>query len=195
MIFRLEAVPESIVRRYFLQVPALLNLRFPGSHMPICSTDVPMIQHFTERSNRIMRRLNARLSRSNDHISVHRSKVSPPTAPRGVPSMPGVPGVGGGHPRGPPVGAERRGRWTDHVGAFGSLHRQGHHRELLGVISTVMLMATAGRQILIGNSALLASSSILPRPQPSTAARIKPRMAKRRRSRASGGWSCWQGVT
>ena len=39
MIFRLEAVPESIVRRYFLQVPALLNLRFPGSHMPVCSTE------------------------------------------------------------------------------------------------------------------------------------------------------------
>ena len=74
---------------------------------------------------------------------VHRSKVSPPTAPRGVP---GVPGVGGGHPRGPPVGAERRGRWTDCVGASRSLHRQGHHRELLGVISTVVLMATACRQ-------------------------------------------------
>ena len=39
MIFRLEAVPESTVRRYFLQVPALLNLRFPGSHMPVCNTD------------------------------------------------------------------------------------------------------------------------------------------------------------
>jgi hypothetical protein len=39
MIFRLEAVPESIVRRYFLQVPALLNLRFPGSRMlPVGST-------------------------------------------------------------------------------------------------------------------------------------------------------------
>ena len=38
MIFRLEAVPESTVRRYFLQVPALLNLRFPGSRMPVGST-------------------------------------------------------------------------------------------------------------------------------------------------------------
>lgn len=123
-----------------------------------------------------MRRLDARLSRSNDHISVHRSQISPPTAPRGVP---GVLGVGGGHPRGPPVGAERRGRWMDCVGASGSLHRQGHHRELLGVMSTVdVLMATAGRPILIGNSALLASISILPRSQPSTAARIKPRMKK-----------------
>ena len=38
MIFRLEAVPESIIRRYFLQVPTLLNLRFPGSRMPVGST-------------------------------------------------------------------------------------------------------------------------------------------------------------
>jgi len=38
MIFRLEAVPESTVRRYFLQVSALLNLRFPGSRMPVGST-------------------------------------------------------------------------------------------------------------------------------------------------------------
>ena len=46
-------------------------------------------------------------------ITAHRaqsSKVSPPTAPRGVP---GVPRVGGGHPRGPLVGAERHSRWTD----------------------------------------------------------------------------------
>jgi hypothetical protein len=40
MIFLFEAVPESIVRRYFLQVPALLNLRFPGSRMPVGSTDL-----------------------------------------------------------------------------------------------------------------------------------------------------------
>jgi hypothetical protein len=33
-----EALPKSIVRRYFLQVPALLNLRFPGSRMPVGST-------------------------------------------------------------------------------------------------------------------------------------------------------------
>jgi hypothetical protein len=38
MIFRLAAVPEQTVRRYFLQVPALLNLRFPGSRMPFWST-------------------------------------------------------------------------------------------------------------------------------------------------------------
>jgi hypothetical protein len=30
MIFLFEAVPESIVHRYFLQVPALLNLPVPG---------------------------------------------------------------------------------------------------------------------------------------------------------------------
>ena len=49
MIFRLEAVPESIVRRYFLQVPALLNLRFPGSHMPVCSTGVRQMPRFACR--------------------------------------------------------------------------------------------------------------------------------------------------
>ena len=38
MIFRLEAVPESIVHQYFLQVLALLNLRFPGSRIPVGST-------------------------------------------------------------------------------------------------------------------------------------------------------------
>jgi hypothetical protein len=39
MIFLFEAVPEQTVRRYFLQVPARLNLRFPGSRMPVGSTD------------------------------------------------------------------------------------------------------------------------------------------------------------
>jgi hypothetical protein len=51
MIFLFEALPESIVRRYFLQVPALLNLRFPGSHMPVGSTDtlnVSQIRPFIE---------------------------------------------------------------------------------------------------------------------------------------------------
>jgi hypothetical protein len=43
MIFRLEAVPESTVRRYFLQVPALLNLRFPGLRMPVGSTVTKLI--------------------------------------------------------------------------------------------------------------------------------------------------------
>jgi hypothetical protein len=38
MICRIEAIPEQTVRRYFLQVPALLNLRFPGSRMPVGST-------------------------------------------------------------------------------------------------------------------------------------------------------------
>jgi hypothetical protein len=32
MIFLFEALPESNVRRYFLQVLEQLNLRFPGSH-------------------------------------------------------------------------------------------------------------------------------------------------------------------
>ena len=39
MIFRLEAVPESIVRRYFLQVLVSWIYWFPGSHMPVCSTE------------------------------------------------------------------------------------------------------------------------------------------------------------
>jgi hypothetical protein len=39
MIFLFEAVPESIVRRYFLQVKKLTFKRAPGSRMPFCSTD------------------------------------------------------------------------------------------------------------------------------------------------------------
>ena len=38
MIFRLEAVPESTVRRYFLQVLVSWIYRFPGSRMPVGST-------------------------------------------------------------------------------------------------------------------------------------------------------------
>jgi hypothetical protein len=131
-----------------------------------------------------MRCLNARLSCSNHDIWVHHSQVEPPTAARGVP---GVSRAGGGHPRGPPVGAERRGRWRGRVGATGSPHRKGHRRGLSGVIATVnlVLVATAGRPISIDISALLASSNILPRPQSFTVARIKPCTGGRRRSRAS----------
>ena len=39
MIFRLEAVPESTVRRYFLQVLVSWIYRFPGSRMPVGSTE------------------------------------------------------------------------------------------------------------------------------------------------------------
>ena len=92
----------------------------------------------------------ALFSCSNRHIyiSAHRSQISPPTAVEAVRDVPGVRGVGGGHPRGPPIGAEWRGRWVDYVGATGSLHRHGHHMGLLGVISTVVLMATACMPIL-----------------------------------------------
>jgi hypothetical protein len=38
MIFRLEAVPEQTVRRYFLQVKKLTFKRAPGSQLPLCST-------------------------------------------------------------------------------------------------------------------------------------------------------------
>ena len=38
MIFRLEAVLESIVRRYFLQVPALLNSLVSGFTVRVANT-------------------------------------------------------------------------------------------------------------------------------------------------------------
>jgi hypothetical protein len=41
MIFRLEAISEQTVRRYFLQVKKLTFKRAPGSHMPFCSTALP----------------------------------------------------------------------------------------------------------------------------------------------------------
>ena len=40
MIFRLEAVPESIVRRYFLQVPALLNSLVSGFTVRVANTEL-----------------------------------------------------------------------------------------------------------------------------------------------------------
>jgi hypothetical protein len=39
MIFLFEAVPESIIRRYFLQVKKLTFKRAPGSHIPFYSTE------------------------------------------------------------------------------------------------------------------------------------------------------------
>jgi hypothetical protein len=39
MIFRLEAVPEQSVRRYFLQVPALLNSLVSGFTVRVANTD------------------------------------------------------------------------------------------------------------------------------------------------------------
>ena len=39
MIFLFEVVPESIVRRYFLQVPALLNLPVPGFTVRVANTE------------------------------------------------------------------------------------------------------------------------------------------------------------
>ena len=39
MIFLFEAVPESIVHRYFLQVLVGWIYRFPGSRMPVGNTD------------------------------------------------------------------------------------------------------------------------------------------------------------
>ena len=38
MIFLFEAVPESIVRRYFLQVPALLNSLVSGFTVRVANT-------------------------------------------------------------------------------------------------------------------------------------------------------------
>ena len=53
MIFLFEAVPEQTVRRYFLQVPALLNSPVPGFTVRVANTACSVSGH-TKFSIRIV---------------------------------------------------------------------------------------------------------------------------------------------